>query len=262
MVIWSTMKIQVLGAHNSETLNSKYISLLIDEILVIDTGGLTSSLSLEAQKNIKAVLLTHKHFDHIKDVPSLAINLFFQDSATTLYSTGDTHRALMDNLLNDIIYPNFFKIPETNPTLKYHQVEAGKMAQIEGYRVLPVQMNHEEITVGYQITAQDNKAVFYSADTGKGLARCWQQISPQLLLIEVTLPNSHAGFAAKSNHLTPELLQNELASFHKIKGYLPPVVALHMTPDLEKEIEAELAAVSRSLDISITVAHEGMLIQI
>ena len=68
------MNIRFLGAHNCESQNSRCACLLIDDILAIDAGGLTSSLSFPAQQNLKAILLTHQHYDHIKDIPTIAMN--------------------------------------------------------------------------------------------------------------------------------------------------------------------------------------------
>ncbi|GAG64553.1 unnamed protein product, partial [marine sediment metagenome] len=56
----------------------------------------------------------------------------------------------------------------------------------------------------------------------------------------------------------PSLLKQELTSFRELNGYLPQVVVVHMSPHLEKEIEAEIAAVSKALGGSITLAYEGM----
>ncbi|MFC1909765.1 hypothetical protein ACFLXC_00515 [Chloroflexota bacterium] len=58
------------------------------------------------------------------------------------------------------------------------------------------------------------------------------------------------------------MLKQELISFQKIRGYLPEVIVTHLNPFLEEEIRAELDAVSRKLNCSITAAHEGMQIQL
>jgi len=256
------MNIRILGAHNSETKKTKYVSLLIDNILAIDTGGLTSSLSFKQQQQLKAILLTHKHYDHVRDIPSLAINLFFENSRTTIYATKDTYQAIKEHLLNGVLYPNFFNIPETNPALTYTHVKPGIPIKIDQYSILPVKMNHNEITVGYQVTSYEGKSLFYTSDTGKGLTDCWKLVSPQLLFIEVTLSNSHQEFALQTNHLTPQILQTELQNFQRIKGYLPQIIAIHMTPEQEKEIKVELAQTASDLNISIEIAYEGMQINI
>ena len=43
------MKIEFLGAHTTETRSTRLSSLLIDDVLALDAGGLTSSLSLAEQ---------------------------------------------------------------------------------------------------------------------------------------------------------------------------------------------------------------------
>ena len=108
------------------------------------------------------------------------------------------------------------------------------------------------------ITSPDGKTVFYTGDTGPGLADCWEWVSPQLLIIEVTTPDRYQEFATRAGHLTPNLLKQELNSFLEIKGYLPPVIVVHMNPGLEKEIEAEIAAIASALNSPITLAYEGM----
>lgn len=252
------MDIQVLGAHNCESHNSRLISLLIDDTLAIDAGCLTSSLSFSAQRKLKAILLTHQHYDHIRDVPTLALNLALWNATINIYSIQPVYDALSTHLLDGKLYPKFLEQPPQNPTIKFTIIEAYKIRQIEGYDVLAVPVNHTVPTVGYQITASDGKAVFYTGDTGRGLANCWRHVSPRLLVIEVTAPDSYEKFAKESGHLTPSLLKQELISFQEVKGYLPQVVIVHMNPNLEEEIAVEIAVVARDLNNPITLAYEGM----
>lgn len=251
------MKIRFLGAHNCETKDTRLISLLVDDVLVIDAGALSSSLSLEAQKKIKAVLLTHQHYDHVRDVPMLGMNLFLGGYQTTIYSIPEVFEVLEKNLMDEVIYPDFrYKVPD-KPTIKFSVVEPDKPQKILGYDVLPVPVKHVVPTVGYHLSA-DNKTFFYTADTGPGLAECWEEVSPQLLIIEVTGSNRFTHLAAEGGHLTPVLLQQELEDFRKLKGYLPWVIIVHMSPHLEKEIAAEVDKVAKALDASITLAREGL----
>jgi len=256
------MNIQVLGAHECESQNTKLTSLLIDDTLAIDAGSLTSSLSFSAQQKLKAILLTHQHYDHIRDVPAIAMNFSLQHTTINIYSIQPVYDALSTHLLDGKLYPKFLEWPQGNPTIKFTIVEPYQTEQIEGYNILAVPVNHLVPTVGYQITSPDGKIAFYTGDTGPGLTDCWEQVSPQLLITEVTAPDRYEQFGKNSGHLTPNLLKQELTIFQELKGYLPPVVVVHMNPRLEKEIEAEIALLVKELNVSITLAYEGMLLQL
>ncbi len=252
------MNIKFLGAHNCESQNTKFISLLIDDTLAIDAGGLTSSLSFQAQQKLKAILLTHQHYDHIRDVPAIAMNFYLCGTAINIYSTQPVYNALTTYLLDGKLYPKFLEQPQGNPTIKFTIMEPYQIERIEGYNVLAVKVNHAVPTVGYQITSPDGKVVFYTGDTGPGLVDCWERVSPQLLITEVTATNKYEEFVKESGHLTPSLLKQELTNFREVKGYLPRVVVVHMNPDMEGEIETEIATVVKALNSSITLAYEGM----
>ena len=252
------MDIQILGAHNCESQATKFPGLLIDDSLVLDAGGLTSSLSFPAQQKLKAILLTHQHYDHIRDVPVIAMNFYLSGATIDIYSTQPVYDALTAHLLDGKLYPNFLERPEGNPAIRFTVIEPYRTEQIEGYSVLAVPVNHSVPSVGYQITSPDGKVVFYTGDTGPGLTDCWEQVSPQLLIIEVTAPDGYEESCREKGHLTPGLLKQELAVFRELKSYLPRVVVVHMDPGLEVEIKAEIAAVARDLNSPITLGYEGM----
>ncbi len=256
------MNIRFLGAHNCESKETKCISLLIDDTLAIDAGGLTSSLSFTAQQKLKALLLTHHHYDHIRDIPALAMNLFLDGGTINIYSTSPVFEAVSSCMLDGKLYPKFMETPQSKPTVSFTVIEPHQVITIGDYKVLAVPVEHPAPTVGYQITSPDSKVLFYTGDTGPGLAECWRHVSPQLLITELTAPNQYEDFAHQSGHLTPSLLKAELVRFQEIKGYLPQTVLVHMNPRLEKEIAAEISAVAASLGSPITLAYEGMQISL
>ena len=252
------MEIQVLGAHNCESQSTRFVNLVIDNTLAIDAGALTSSLSFEAQQKLKAILLTHQHYDHVRDIPAIAMNLFLRGNTINIYSTQPVYDALSTHLLDGKLYPRFLEQPQPEPTIKFTIIEPLEQEPIAGYSILAVPVSHHVFSVGYQVTSADGKIVFYTGDTGPGLTSCWQYVSPQLLIIEVTASNKYEGFAQESGHLTPSLLKQELISFQEVKGYLPQVVLVHMNPQLESDIAGEIEAVAQALSCSITLAYEGM----
>ncbi len=256
------MKIEILGAHNILSRDTRCISLLIDDVLAIDAGTLAASLSFAAQRRLRAVLITHQHLDHVRDIPALGMNFMLFESSLDVYTTAPILEALRSHLLDDVLYPDFTQKPPPKPALRFRMVENGREETIAGYRVLPVAVNHAVPATGYQVTSPEGKKVFYSSDTGPGLADCWRQVRPDLLLIEVTALNKYVDFARESGHLTPSLLQGELEAFAEINGYLPQVVTVHTNPLDEKGIRAELAAAARALKTTIGTGREGMRIDL
>jgi ribonuclease BN (tRNA processing enzyme) len=256
------VEIRILGAHNIESKTTGTISLLIDGVLAIDAGALTSNLTFAEQKKLKAVLLTHQHYDHIRDIPALGMNFLLHQSAIDIYGTRATYDVLKSHLVDDVIYPDFFARPKENPSLRFKEVKSGKNFTVAGYEILPTPVNHSVPAVGYQVGSKDGKKVFYAADTGPGLAKVWRKISPDLLVIEVTALNKYHKFALDSGHLTAELFQSELESFRKIKKYLPQIVLVHMNPLDERKIKREIAKVAGALNTTIAFGREGMRLRL
>jgi len=252
------MELEILGAHNSESSDSKLVSLLIDQTIAIDAGCLTSSLSLSAQQQIKAILITHHHFDHIRDLATFGMNSYMW-GPVNVYALDSVLGVISTHLLNEVLYPDFRQKPlPEKPSLRFCPVEPKKEIVIEGYGVLPLPVQHHVPAVGYQVTSPDKKSIFYTGDTGSGCASCWEVVSPQLLIIEVTMPNRFEFVAQATGHLSPRLLRQELLDFKRIKGYLPPVVVVHMSPQLESEIGEGVAQVAAELETKITLGREGM----
>jgi ribonuclease BN (tRNA processing enzyme) len=255
------MQIEVLGAHMSESLGAGVTSLLIDEVLALDAGSLASSLSLHAQQKLKAILLTHHHYDHVRDIPAIAMN-FSNWGAIKVYSTASTLEILSAYLFDGKLYPNFREWPPQRPAIEFLTVEPHNPLTIEGYRVLALPVNHSVPTVGYEVVSPQGGSIFYTGDTGPGLSRCWERISPDLLITEGSGTNELEEKAIEVGHLTPSLLKQELTQFQKLKGYLPPVIIVHLSLPMQEQVEKELKEVAAELGTSITPAWEGMKVTV
>jgi cAMP phosphodiesterase len=257
------LKIRILGAHSGEAKDCRMTSILIDGIMALDAGGLTASLSLAEQQKIKAILLTHHHFDHSRDLVTLGANGAFFNQPVEVFALAKTLEIVKDCLLDGKIYADFSKWPSKDrPFLRQKAVEPLKQQNILGYDVLPVPVQHEVPSIGYQVTVKNGKSLFYTGDTGPGVTDCWQHVSPTLLMIEVSGPDKSRDFFRQVGHLSPTMLEEVLIRFRQVKGYLPRIVAVHIPPSHQREVEREIKIVARQLGARIDVGREGMKINL
>ena len=250
------MKIKFLGTHNAESKETNLACFLIDDILAVDAGSLASELTFAEQEKVKAILLSHGHYDHIRELPAFAFNN--SSRVTKVFGVRDTLQIFSSHLADGLIYPEFVNENSflSKLILEMCEVTPLQAFEIYGYRVLPVPVRHPIGAVGFEIS-KGSKCLFYTGDTGSGLAAIWQYVSPQLLIIDLTLPNRLKDVARESDHLCAEMLKAELVEFQRIKGYLPRVSLVHMSPQYESEIEEDVKRIVEELPISISLAVEG-----
>jgi len=254
------VKIQILGAHQFELKGARLTSLLIDGTLAIDAGGLTSALSLPQQKKVKTVLLTHHHFDHTRDLVTLAANAgYYWQGQLEVYALRYTLDVVTTCLLDGKMYVNFLEYPsKEKPSLLLEAIEPYKRKAIARYDVLALPAKHSVPAVGYQITSSDGKSLFYTGDTTVGISDCWRHISPQLLITEVTGPNERGDWLEKVGHFSARLLKEELTQFRQLKGYLPRVIVIHIGNPNEQQIKEEVGQLAQELEADISLGYEDM----
>ena len=246
------MELRVLGCHGGESIRHRTSSFLVDNKLAIDGGAVTSMLSLPEQMALEAVVVSHAHLDHVRDLATLADNRC-QHGAKPLViaATKETLAALRTHFFNDLMWPDFSKIlMPAGPTLVFQELNLEEKVSIAGIDVTPVAVSHTIDTAGF-VVESGNAALAYSGDTGP-TDRFWKVLAEtknlRALLMEVSFPNSHHHVAKLSAHHTPETLEREL---HKLKNdpHLP-VMLYHIKPVFQDEVERDLARIQhRNLHI-------------
>ena len=255
------MKIRVLGCHGSQLPNYNTTSFLLGQNFLLDAGAVTTVLSLKEQLKIDYILITHAHLDHVRDIMFLADNICYQRKKKPLVviSTKGIVETIHRHLFNDVIWPDFSKIPSVKaPLVKFQAIVPGKKQTIGDLQITTIDLNHVVETVGYLIESK-GKAVMFLGDTGP-TREAWQIAQKtkglQAIFIETSLPDSMKNVADITGHLTPFSLQVELK---KLKGRKPDIYLYHMKPSYNEVIRKEVAAIK---DRKIHIIEDGQIIRI
>lgn len=241
------MDLKVLGCHGGETPKHRTSSFLIGDVLALDAGAITGTLSLEEQRRIRAVLVSHAHMDHVRDLATIADNRCQQGGPPLeIAGTPATLRSLKKHFFNDHLWPDFSRIEtKTGPTITYTEIRPEKTAELVGHRVTPILVSHTIETAGFVVEGKDG-AIAYSGDTGP-TERFWEVINARddlrALLMEVSFPNDQAELARVSGHHTPATLKDELEKLVNHQNL--PILLYHIKPLFQAKVEKQLARIKR-----------------
>ncbi len=256
------MEACILGAHQSESNTFHFTSILVDHHLAIDAGGLATGLSLAGQRAVRYVLITHQHWDHVKDLAGFGFNRL-HDGPVDVYCTDEVRRIIEANLLNRDYWIDFFDgLGAQQPIFHHRTASPGQHFSVSQYQITTIPVNHSVPVMGYQVVDPVGRALYYTGDNGPGCGQHWAAAKPDVLITEVTYSNAFANEARRFSHLCPSQLQEALEVFRDARGYIPRVVALHVNPDYEDDVRREVADVAQKLNASIEVAREGMVIDV
>ena len=255
------MKIRVLGCHGSQLPNYNTTSFLLGKNILIDAGTVTTVLSLQEQLKIDYVFITHAHLDHVRDIAFLADNIFFQrrKKPLVIVSKKGILGAIHRHLFNNVIWPDFSKIPSAKePLIKFQEIVPGKKQTIGNFRICAIDLHHVVETVGYVIEAK-SKAVIFLGDTGP-TEEAWRVARKikglKAIFVETSLPDSMKEVAGITRHLTPLSLQAEL---RKLKNKKPDVYLYHMKPSYREAIRKEVATIKER---TIHIIEDGQVIRL
>ncbi len=256
------MFVRLTGAHNAESAATRLAGIVIDGRIALDAGSLTRSLSLEELQDLRHVFLTHRHYDHIRDLPALA---YATPLAGTLHIYGltDTLDALSAHLMNNVIYSAYQERTgqDGSPRARFHSLEPDKSVTIGDLAVTPRAATHTAPALGFLVSSGE-RSLYYTGDTAGGFSSRLATSPPDVLISEVTYSNAGAEDASRNGHMTPELLHGEIASIVDEAGWTPRVIVVHRNPAHEQEIAHEVDALRAETGWDITLGAADMTVTV
>jgi 3',5'-cyclic-nucleotide phosphodiesterase len=249
------MQLRVLGCAGGSAPGRLLSSYLVDDVLAIDAGALTTALTTRAQHGVRAVALTHGHLDHVWTLPFFLVHRF--DSAVPtcgVYASDYTIETVKRHLFNERIWLDIDVLRvEDRPLATWHALEPGGSTQIAGrYAVDAIALTHTVPSQAYCVHDGDHAlivcgdtmttdAVWAFASGVDGLAG---------IFVECSWPDAVREIAVASGHMTPAMLAKDL---EKLEADVP-IHVTHVKPAYEDDTRADLAALA---DDRIRIAEDG-----
>lgn len=245
------MQLRILGVHNMESEGTHMAGYVVNDVLALDAGSTSRSLTFDEQRQIKAVVITHEHNDHVRDLPTLRHNISYAGGTFELYALPETLEYILERYLPE---SKVRGVPKNAVISK--AVDAGDEFTVGQHNIQALRVHHSVPGTGYHIS-DGEVSLFYTGDTGPGLGDIWRKIEPDVVLIEVTFGDENHEIADRQGHLTPCLLEGELKDFHAARGYYPRVIVTHMNPPWEATVRKEVAALAEKMSADLSVANPG-----
>lgn len=227
------MQVRILGARKMEARGARHACFLIDGRLAVDAGGLTSALALDEQDRVEGALITHHHYDHCRDLPTLGLNLRDAGASALVLGEPAALRVVYAHLLDGRIYSD----------------------------ATSVRVDHPVPTMGYIVSA-DGMRVGFSGDTGGALMGFFAHPTPpDVLFVDVSWPDRMRDQAEQARHLTPAMLRREILESREAGLAIPRLIAVHRSLRTEGELLRELVALQTELRVDLEPGWEDMIIE-
>ena len=254
------MKLQLLPSTietNGEPSGRQHLTcFVIDDTVAVDAGSLAMAASRLQREQVRDVILTHSHLDHIAGLPLFIDDLFATlEEPVTVYGTGPVIDALERDIFNWSIYPRFSELSNaTGPVLAYKNFRPGEEFTVRHLTFRAIEVNHRVPCVGFVI-ADSRTSIALSGDTAE-MDGFWDLVNkvPKIsaILVECAFPDELEELAEISHHLTPSRLRLELEKCSRTDC---PVYVVNLKPMYRDSIIQQLTEIGRPNLEALKVGH-------
>ena len=223
----------------------------------MDAGTGVGDLTLDEMRRVDHVLLTHSHLDHIAALPLMVDATAAQrKDPLCIHALGGTIAALKAHIFNNVIWPDFTRIPTPQaPFIQFQEIAIGQTLRFGDKLVEVLPAVHTVPAAGFAVTAGNGCWVF-TGDTERNPS-FWariNQLNVAMLVIETAFSNKEKDLARRSLHLSPTSLAAELDFIARGKNY--PIYITHTKPAETEQIMDEVQRFDQTLPFGPNVTHD------
>lgn len=218
-------------------------SFVIDDLVAFDAGSLAMSSSRTQKEQVRDIVLSHAHLDHIAGLPLFIDDLFATlTGPVRIHAEAEVIEILERDIFNWSVYPRFSELSNAKGSvMEYRSFVPGTEFKIKHLSVRAISVNHKVPSCGFIVT--DSSAKFaLSGDTAE-MDTFWDVINEindlSAVLIECAFPDELQDLACISHHLTPRSLEQELKKFNR-RGC--PVYIVNLKPAYYEKTAAQITA--------------------
>ncbi|MFT4539598.1 MAG: ribonuclease BN (tRNA processing enzyme) [Planctomycetota bacterium] len=190
-------------------------TFLINDAVAIDAGSLGFNGSPGQQSEVREILLTHSHADHIASLPMLLINDYEPGRVPIrVWASEACEASLRKHVFNDEIWPDLDRIstPE-EPFIRWARIEPDVPIEVGGLRFTPIAVEHTVPTVAFLVEAE-GVSIVIGGDSGP-TTRLWERARElsalRAVFLETSFSDEDAELARVSGHLRPKTFAAEVA---------------------------------------------------
>ena len=216
---------------------------VVDDRVAFDAGSLAMAASDLQKRQIRDIVLTHAHLDHVAGLPLFIDDLFATlDEPVRIHASKEVIAILERDIFNWDVYPRFSELSNKNgAVLEYKAFRPGVGFEVGNLSIIAIEVNHKVPSAGFVIS-NGKGSIALTGDTAE-MDGFWQTINslPDLsaILIECAFPDDLAELADISHHLTPSRVACELKKFKRKDC---PIFVINLKPMYRERTVGQLNA--------------------
>ena len=216
---------------------------VVDDQVAFDAGSLAMAASELQKRQVRDIVLTHAHLDHVAGLPLFVDDLFATlDEPIRVHASEEVIAILERDIFNWHVYPRFSELSNKNgAVLEYKTFKPGVEFKVGNLLITAIDVNHKVPSAGF-VVSNGRGTIALTGDTAE-MDGFWRSVNelPDLsaILIECAFPDDLAELADISHHLTPSRVACELKKFQRTDC---PIFVINMKPMYRDTTIEELKA--------------------